>query len=37
MTEEEWLNREIVPTDFEQLDKDSMDLFCAIRDRSKKA
>ena len=37
MSEEEWLNREIVPTDFEQLDKDSMDLFCAIRDRSKKA
>ena len=26
MSEEEWLNREIVPTDFEQLDKDSMDL-----------
>jgi hypothetical protein len=36
MSEEEWLNREIVPTNFEQLDKDSMELFCAIRDRSKK-
>ena len=35
MSEEEWLNREIVPTDFEQLEKDSNELFCAIRDRSR--
>ena len=35
MSEEEWLNREIVPTDFEQLEKESNELFCAIRDRSK--
>ena len=35
MSEEEWLNREIIPTDFEQLEKESNELFCAIRDRSK--
>ena len=35
MSEEVWLNREIVPTDFEQLEKESNELFCAIRDRSK--
>ena len=35
MNEEEWLNHEIIPTDFEQLEKESNELFCAIRDRSK--
>lgn len=35
MSEEEWLNREIVPTDFEQLEKESNELFCAVRDRSR--
>ena len=33
-TADEWLNREIKPTDFELLDKESTDLFVAIRDRS---
>lgn len=35
-TKEEWLNREIVPTDLDQFQEDCDDLFIAIRDRSKK-
>lgn len=35
-TKEEWLNREIVPTDLDQFEKDCEELFVAIRDRSKK-
>lgn len=35
-TKEEWLNREIVPTDLDQFEEDCDDLFVAIRDRSKK-
>lgn len=35
-TADEWLNREIVPTDFEVLAKDSTELFHAIRDYGKK-
>ena len=34
MTKEEWLNREIVPTDLVKLDKN--ELFCYIRDNPKK-
>ena len=35
-TKEEWLNREIVPTDLDQFEEDCDDLFVAIRDRSEK-
>lgn len=35
-TADEWLNREIVPTDFEALAKNSTELFHAIRDYGKK-
>ena len=35
-TKEEWLNREIVPTDLDQFEEDCDELFVAIRDRSKK-
>lgn len=35
-TADEWVNREIIPIDLEKLDKDSSDLFIAIRDRSNK-
>lgn len=35
LSEEQWLNREIVPTDFETLDKEANELFRAIQDRSK--
>ena len=35
-TKEEWLNREIVPTDLDQFEEDCDELFIAIRDRSKK-
>jgi len=35
-TKEEWLNREIVPTDLDQFEKDCDELFVAIRDRSQK-
>lgn len=35
-TKEEWLNREIVPTDLDQFEEDCNELFVAIRDRSKK-
>lgn len=35
LSEEQWLNREIVPTDFETLDKEATELFRAIQDRSK--
>jgi hypothetical protein len=34
-TKEEWLERKIVPTDLKEFNKKSMDLFLAIRDRSK--
>jgi len=33
-TKEEWLNRKIVPIDLKNFNKNSMDLFIAIRDRS---
>lgn len=33
MAKEEWLNREIVPTDFEVLKKESRDLMDALQDR----
>ena len=36
MTKEEWLNRTIVPTDFEQLEKDSNALWREIENRIKK-
>jgi hypothetical protein len=36
-TAEDWLNREIVPTDLEQLKKDSNELFWYVSSRSKKA
>lgn len=35
-TKEEWLNREIVPTDLDQFKEDCDELFVAIRDRSQK-
>lgn len=35
-TKEEWINREIVPTDLDQFQKDCDELFIAIRDRSQK-
>lgn len=35
-TKEEWLNREILPTDLDQFEEDCDELFVAIRDRSKK-
>lgn len=35
-TKEEWINREIVPTDLDQFEEDCDELFVAIRDRSKK-
>lgn len=35
-TKEEWINREIVPTDLDQFQKDCQELFVAIHDRSKK-
>lgn len=35
-TKEEWLNREIVPTDLDQFENDCDELFVAIRDRSQK-
>ena len=35
-TKEEWLNREIIPTDLDQFAKNCDELFVAIRDRSKK-
>lgn len=34
-TKQEWLDRKIVPTDLKQFEKDAMDLFRCIRDRSK--
>lgn len=36
MTADEWINREIIPTDFEELDKNSYGLYQAINARSKK-
>lgn len=33
MTKQEWLDREIVPTDFDSLDRDSSELFNALQDR----
>ena len=33
MTKQEWLDREIVPTDFDSLDHDSSKLFNALQDR----
>ena len=33
MTKQEWLDREIVPTDFDSLDRDSNDLFRALQDK----
>lgn len=33
MTKQEWLDREIVPTDFGSLDRDSSELFRALQDR----
>jgi predicted ATPase len=33
MTKQEWLDREIVPTDFDSLDHDSSELFRALQDR----
>ena len=35
-TKEQWLNREIVPTDLDKFEKDCDELFVAIRDRSQK-
>ena len=35
VTADEWIHREIVPTDFEKLSEDSHELFLAIQDRSK--
>lgn len=34
-TKEEWLNREIVPTDLDKFNQDCLELFKAIRDREK--
>lgn len=34
-TKQDWLDRKIVPTDLKQFEKDAMDLFRCIRDRSK--
>lgn len=36
LTEEQWLSREIIPTNFEALEKESTELFRAIQERSKK-
>ena len=36
MTKDEWLNREIVPTDFKQLGKDSSSLYSEIEKRIKR-
>ncbi len=36
MTREEWLNREIIPTDLEQFKQDSLGLWRAIQNYSKK-
>ena len=36
MTKEEWLNREIIPTDFKRLKKDSSALFREIQNRTGK-
>lgn len=36
LSEDEWLNREIVPTNFEILENEATELFRAIQDRSKK-
>ena len=36
MTEDEWINREIVPTDFEKLRDEAIGLMHAIEDRNKK-
>lgn len=33
MTKQEWLDRDIVPTDFDSLDRDSSELFRALQDR----
>lgn len=33
MTKQEWLDREIVPTDFDSLDHDSNELFRALQDK----
>lgn len=33
MTKQEWLDREIVPTDFDSLDRDSSELFRALQDK----
>lgn len=33
MTKQEWLDREIVPTDFDSLDRDSTELFRALQDK----
>jgi predicted ATPase len=35
-TPKEWLGRKIVPTDLEKLNKDSLELFRLVNDRSKK-
>lgn len=37
MTKEEWLNREIIPTDFDELDKQSSKLFHALQDKMESA
>lgn len=34
-TADEWINREIVPTDFEQLEKDAHELFQALLPKRK--
>jgi predicted ATPase len=33
MTKQEWLDREIIPTDFDSLDHDSSELFRALQDK----
>lgn len=33
MSRDEWINREIIPTDFSVLEKESNDLFCALEKR----
>lgn len=35
MTADEWLNREVVPTDFDLLEKDSNELFQGIKNRQR--
>lgn len=35
-TKQDWLNRDIVPTDFDQFEKRSDALFATIRDRENK-